>query len=173
MMKQLSDLTRTEVFFTSSLHYAHQDNQHAIAKLLSKKLGLPDSLNVTDSCYEVCLFRDLAKAGYITRQSKSLEKQTFDNIFVLSDNSIVLVEAKAQQCFSNSQLNQMKKAREIIMQSSLPWVQVYLVGIISSRYSPKVETINKFNGIIRWSELSEVFTCYRKVFDRADSIYGD
>ena len=172
-MKQLSDLTRTEVFFTSSLHHAHKDNPRVIAELLSKKLRLPSSLNVTDSCYEVCLFRDLAKAGHIERQSKSLEKQTFDNVFVLSDNSIVLVEAKAQQCFSRSQLAQMENARKIIIESPLPWKQVYLVGIISSRYSPKAETKKKLDGIINWSELSEAFASYSRVFDRADSIYAD
>lgn len=52
------------------------------------------------------MFRDFAKRNLIERQNKSLEKQTFDLAYLLSDGSSVLIEAKAHQKFNLNQVEQ-------------------------------------------------------------------
>ncbi|BDA62257.1 hypothetical protein K5M76_05585 [Shewanella xiamenensis] len=172
-MKKLSEITRTEVFFTSSLHHAYVSDREPLQTLLINKLGLDSGVEIIDSGYEICLFRDLAKEGYIGREDKSFEKQTFDNVFVLSDESIVLVEAKANQKFSPNQIEKMVLAKEMIQSSELPWNQVYLVGLCSSKYRPKATTVRNFDAVITWAEVAVCSNEHRAVFERADNIYND
>ncbi|WP_261822837.1 PD-(D/E)XK nuclease family protein [Vibrio neonatus] len=173
-MKKLSEITRTEVFYTSHLYYGCLNDSESFQTLLIKTLGLSRSVKIVDSGYEICLFRDLAKAGYIDRENKSFEKQTFDNVFVLSDESIVLIEAKANQKFSPSQINNMILAKEKIQSSNdLPWKKVHLLGLCSSKYKPKNTTIKDFDAVITWAEVAACLSDMRSIFERADNIYND
>ncbi|MBE9397876.1 hypothetical protein IOQ59_11465 [Pontibacterium sp. N1Y112] len=170
---KLSDITRTEVFFTGSLYRACENENSGIEKLLKDKLGIGGTVEIIDSSFEVCLFRDFSMAYSLERENKSFEKQTFDNVFVLSDGSIVLVEAKAHQGFDPKQIQQMKKAAEKIVASDIPFNKVYLVGLCSSEYTPKLSTIASFDAVITWKEISSCFNDEKHTFMRADSIYND
>lgn len=173
-MKKLSEITRTEVFFTSYLHHAFIASPFLFERLLLKSIGKDETVKIVDSNYEVCLFRDAAKSGYLdARENKTFEKITFDNVFVLSDNSIVIIEAKAQQGFKLAQIENLDAAKGKIINSSLPWKTVYLVGLCSSKYTPKKDTLKKFDGIITWADIAECFNHERVVFKRADDIYDN
>ncbi len=171
--KLISEISRTEVFYTASLHFACEEskNLRAISDVFRKALKIEDDVTVVDRGFEVCLFRDFAKAGLLNRQDNRFEKQTFDNVFILSDDSIVLVEAKVHQGFNNQQIGQMKEARTILESQDTPWSKVYLVGLCSSKYSPKQDTQDQFNAVIRWSELSSALNSHEALFTQADSIY--
>lgn len=172
-MKKLSDITRTEVFFTSYLHHAFMASPLLFERLLLKSIGIDQNISIIDSSYELCLFRDAAKSGYMsTRENKSFEKITFDNLFVLSDNSIIIVEAKAQQGFNSAQIKNLEYAKKKISISDLPWNKVYLIGLCSSKYSPKEDTANKFDAIITWADVADCFENERVIFTRADNIYN-
>lgn len=170
----LSEITRTEVFFTSYLHHAFITSPFLFERLLLKSIGIDDTVKIVDSSYEVCLFRDMAKIGYISiRENKAFEKLTFDNVFVLSDNSLILIEAQAQQGFNSKQIKNLELARHKIETSTLPCERVYLIGLCSSKYSPKADTIKRFNGVITWAEVAECFKNEHAIFERADNIYND
>jgi hypothetical protein len=49
-------------------------------------------------------------------------------------------------------------------------VKVGILAIASSKYKPKEETENKFDKIIRWKQLHELY--HKDIFKRADEIYG-
>lgn len=173
-MNKLSDITRTEVFFTSYLHHAFIASPLLFERLLLKSIGVNNKTSIIDSSYELCLFRDAAKSGYInTRENKSFEKVTFDNVFVLSDNSIIIVEAKAQQGFNSKQIKNLEHAKKKIKNSALPWNKAYLIGLCSSKYSPKEDTAKKFDAIITWADVADCFDNERMIFSRADSIYNN
>lgn len=172
-IKKLSEITRTEAFFTGSLFHASNMKKGAIEALLISKLELDEASEITDSGYEVCFFRDFAKEGYISRQNASFEKQTFDNVFILSDEALVLIEAKAHQGFDPKQIDHMVKAANLIMDSKLPFKKVYLVGICSSKYSPKPRTVKQLDAVITWSEIAKCFGDDAGIFVRADEIYNN
>lgn len=173
-MQKLSEVTRTEVFFTSYLYHEFMREPDAFEKLLLGRLKLFDAgVKIIDSGYEICLFRDFAKAGYIDRLDKSFEKQTFDNVFVLSNKAIVLIEAKAHQKFSPGQIAKMVDAKKEIKKSKLHWNKVYLVGVCSSKYTPKPETVKGFDTVLNWKDIDQCFSEPTGVFKRADTIYND
>lgn len=180
---KLDEITRTEVFFTAHLYIACKTHKNLVEKLLIEKLKIDENTKIIDFGFEVCLFRDFAKAGIFKRigdnstNKKSFEKQTFDNVFILSNNSInsiVLLEAKVHGRFRPDQIKNMKIASEIIKEKeSSRFNKVYLVGLHSSKYSPKEITTKDFDTLIKWKELEEYLPSYRSLFSRADEIYND
>ena len=171
-MKKISEITRTECFFTMQLYLATQKYFDDMSIFLKYKLRLPQSSVLTDSGFEVCLFRDFAKENLIKKQNSSFQKQTFDNVFVFSDSLIVLTEAKAQQKFSHKQINKMLEAKKIIEKSNL-YEKVLLLGLHSSKYNPMNETVLGFDAIITWDELANNFSNYSVHFKRAEDLYGN
>jgi hypothetical protein len=175
-MKRLAEVARAEVFFTAHLYFACKSNPEGFANLLRRELALDQDVEIKDLGFEVCLFRDLSKAGLIPRLSesrKSFEKQTFDNVYILSDDSIVLVEAKAHGKFDLKQLDKLGRASKILSNDLKAFSRVYLVGIHSSLYSPKTSTMEPFDARLTWSKLSVVFPGYADIFNRAEEIYND
>lgn len=170
---KICEITRTEVFFTVSLHYACMDQKNGLQELLKNKLNITKDIEIIDSGFEVCLFRDFAMAYSLEREDKSFEKQTFDNVFIFSDGSIVLVEAKAHQGFDPKQIKKLVEAAEKIESSDIPFSKVYLVGLCSSKYNPKPSTIAKLQAVVTWNEISTCFRDEEGVFQRANDIYND
>ena len=177
---KLEEITRTEVFFTAHLYFACKNNIQGFQKLLLERLGIDQNTQIIDYSFEVCFFRDFAKANLIERLPKesnirkSFEKQTFDNVYILSDGSIVLVEAKAHGKFSPGQAKEIKKAAQLIKENKkLLYGKVYIVGLYSSNYSPKESTKAHFDALFTWDELSNIFPSYGCVFNRANEIYNN
>jgi hypothetical protein len=170
-------ISREERYFTSVLHHELISNRAPFSELLCSRLGLDAAVTISDVGFEVCFFRDGARAGIIERPDenrKKLEKLTFDFMFVLSDGSAVIVEAKAQQGYDNDQIADLNDARGRIERSDkCPISRTYLVGLCSSAYEMKAETKEKFAVIISWKELAEKYPASKDVFQRANDIYGE
>ncbi len=100
--------TREERYFTAPLFQALLTDVVPFWNLLGDALHISEEVTVTDIGFEVCMLRDLAHAKHIDRVFY-LEKQTFDLVLTLSNDALVLIEAKGHQGFSIDQLK--KNAR--------------------------------------------------------------
>ena len=168
-----SEITREERFFTCMLFNDMMQDPEPPWRILRRDLGCTADVTITDLGFEVCFFRDAARADCIERHP-CLEKQTFDLVLTLSSQSLVIIEAKAQQGFGTSQLEMLHKARKT-MQSSVIWPmkRIYIVGLCSSKYNPRQSTRNYFNALLRWDQIANVYPRNEQIYHRADAIYGD
>ena len=180
-MKEWSfrQLTREERYFASILHHEMLNDIEPFSKLLCSILKLKHDAKINDFGYEVCFFRDWHRKGFIKRRKK-LEKQTFDFMFKMSDGSLVIMEAKAQQGFANIQLDNLIKAKSIIEKSpKLKEPKVHLAALCSSKYRMKPQTRQVFNdAVLYWDRLADImgltdiYPESRDIFKRANEIYG-
>ena len=128
--------------------------------------------------YEVCFFRDAfhTKPALIKERQQSLEKQTFDLALWLSGQSLVIIEAKAQQGFHMDQIKALQQSRTIINRiatTTYPISKIHLVGLCSSKYNLKKTTEKEFDSIIRWMEIVNLYPSHKEEYSRADRIYHD
>ena len=179
MTSQLSDLpqwsaiTREERFFTCVLFYDLRQDPNPVWATLCNRLGCSAETAIVDVGFEVCFFRDVAHAGRIERH-RELEKQTFDLVLTLSDQSLVIIEAKAQQGFTTKQMEMLGQARKKIRAGAKwPVKDVYLAALYSSKYTPRSTTLSHFDGFLLWSEVADAYPPNRAIYLRADEIYRD
>lgn len=171
-----SCVTREERFFTSFLFHDLLQNADPFWKKLNKQIGLSSQIKVDDVGFEVCFFRDTAVKKLISKREPELEKQTFDLVLWLSDQSMVIIEAKAQQGFHLDQINTLCNSRKIMLDiatTDYPIKEIYLVGLYSSKYKLKDSTKDKFRAIIHWSTIADLYPPHEKEYKRADKIYRD
>jgi len=173
-----SDVTREERYFTGFLFHDVLQDWKPLWNLLQRKLEFPSHVQISDVGYEVCFFRDAFHADpkLIKERHQALEKQTFDLVLWLSDQSLIIIEAKAQQGFHTKQLDMLAKSRRIMRSLSspdCPMTQIYLIGLCSSLYEIKKATSDQFNEIIHWKEIAKSYPANATVYNRADNIYGN
>lgn len=169
-----SDNTREERYFTAALFGALLLDAKPFWGLLRPRLGITEDVLVTDIGYEVCMLRDLAHANHIDRVT-DLEKQTFDLVFTLSNDALVLLEAKAHQGFSLNQLGNMTRTGEILLKNTnLGISQVHIAGIHSARYTP-VNVRDRFSAMafVTWAELAAAYPNLNRQLQRANDIYNN
>ena len=126
--------------------------------------------------YEVSFYRDILKIKEFADKIKeeySLHR-TFD-LALFSENDIYIIEAKAHDGFNNKQLGSFKEDKKLVLEilrkvNSKIKVDVHLLALISSNYDPKPETRNKFEKIITWKEVYELYGI--EIFNRADKIHN-
>ena len=168
-----SEITREERFFTCVLYHDLTTAPAPAWAILRDRLHCAADTVVVDVGYEVCFFRDVARAGFIERH-RDLEKQTFDLMFTLSNGALVLIEAKAQQGFKTKQMSMLHRAREEMLSSAMwPGKEVLVVALCSSGYTPGPVTQSYFDAFLRWSEVAQAYPGNREVYARADETYGD
>ena len=171
-----SYITREERFFTCILFHDLLQNISPFWKELNKQIGLPSHIEVDDIGYEVCFFRDAAAMKLISERKPELEKQTFDLVLWLSNQSMVIVEAKAQQGFHMNQIDALCNSRKILLETvsaDYPIKEIYLVGLYSSKYTPQDSTKSKFGAVICWNTIAYLYPSHEKEYRRADNIYRD
>jgi polyribonucleotide nucleotidyltransferase len=174
-----SEVTREERFFVSILFHDLLLKPEPFMELIKNKLKLSPNISINDVGYEVCFFRDAfhAKPKLINERHKELEKQTFDLVLWLSDQSMVIIEAKAQQSFDTNQIEVLKESKKIMQRlSSLvcPMNPIYVVGLCSSKYNLKKSTRDHFKDIILWAEVADCYPGdWSDYYERADKIYRD
>lgn len=179
-------ITREERFFTCILFHDMLEDPEPLCILLQDKLKLPTKQMISDIGYEVCFFRDAyhAKPKLIKNRQNGqngqlqLEKQTFDLVLWLSDRSMIIIEAKAQQGFNIDQIKMLHESRKLISKLSVPPIpikKIFLVGLCSSHYTPKPSTRDQFQSIITWDDIARIYpsrnTC-KAAYMCADSLYG-
>ena len=170
-----STITREERFFTCILFHDIRNNPMPFWKALSADLDCGNNVKVIDQGFEVCFFRDLARNEHgLIERHPALEKQTFDLVLTLSNRELVIIEAKAHECFDSKQMDKLEKSKNIIMESNLcPIKNVYLAGLCSSKYSLKESTRYRFQAMLRWDSVARIYPGNKEIYKRANDIYGD
>ena len=170
-----STITREERFFTCILFHDIRKNPIPFWNALSADLDCGTNVKVIDQGFEVCFFRDLARKEYrLIERHPALEKQTFDLVLTLSNQDLVIIEAKAHQYFDNDQIDMLKGSKNIIMSSNIcPIKNVYLAGLCSSKYNPKKSTREQFDAMLRWDSVARIYPGNEKIYNHANDVYGD
>lgn len=170
MIPKWSDSSREERFFTAILFQAVIQDWKPLWHLLGPRLALATEVGIVDVGFEVCMLRDLAHAGHINRVPE-LEKQTFDLVLTLSNESLVLIEAKAHQRFNTKQIEEMERARTLLLANqTLALKEVFLVGLHSSRYRPAIAG-PRFRALLEWAEIGAAYPAFVSQLQRADQIF--
>ncbi|MCP4121026.1 MAG: hypothetical protein GY751_04675 [Bacteroidetes bacterium] len=126
---------------------------------------------------EVCFFRDLLKwnDGHV-KDSEYSQKRTFD-LALFSEKAIIIIEAKANQGFEKTQLddieNDEKKISNLFKELEFSIPSVFSIALYSSKYKPIPKTKAYFHSCITWEEISGIYKSSKPIFDRANEIYGD
>ncbi len=168
-----STISREERFFTSVLFHDLMQHPQPFWEHLKRDLPTPVDSDVVDVGYELCFFRDAFRANLIERH-RDLEKQTFDLVLTLTDQALVLIEAKAHQGYGRKQLALLHEARDRIITSPLcPIQQVYVAGLYSSKYKLRSTTVGTFGTTTSWAEVAQLYPNNADTYLRADAIYGD
>ncbi|SMP80749.1 hypothetical protein [Noviherbaspirillum suwonense] len=173
---QWDSITREERHFTAILFAELRRDARPLWNILRGKFGLDESVTVVDVGFEVCMFRDLIHAGLIERSTDVMRrrKQTFDFVLTLSNQSLVLIEAKAHECFGLDQLDRMEKAKGILLnRPELGIHNVYLAGLCSSDYNPQnVKKGYEDFKLFYWADLTGLYPQISNYLTRADGIYN-
>lgn len=180
-------ITRDERYFCSELFQIVKTNPEPFIKLLNNN-GIVINQDHFDIGYEVCFYRDyIYKFGYkgvknikkindlnLTINGKVINyfpfKRTFD-LCIFSENKVIVIEAKAQQGFETNQLQSFEEDRELIKLLLGKNLEVSLVGLHSSRYSPSISTQAFFNACVDWSQLYNIYNQEFPILLNADNLY--
>lgn len=152
--KRWADVTREERVFCQHLYTRLLERgERAFVAYLNEHLGIDANVDASwELVYEACFYRDLwqhrGRAGELYSP-----KRTFD-LALLSDDHVIIIEAKAHEDFDASQVatfvrDKTQVARETGVQ------RVSLVALASSRCPIHGEIRDAFDGrALTWRELS-------------------
>ncbi len=176
-------VSREERYFCAELYKTLRGKEAMFVKFLNGKYAkqLQEQAN-WELAYEVCFYRDWKTKGHPVPDLNLSMKRTFD-LVLFSDAQIVLFEAKAQQSYSTSQLENLKADRNSIgecigcQSEDVDTPEILTAGIMSGRYHPRAGTLGYFDLCppLKWSDLAEWCTWdshATQVFKRAECVYG-
>ncbi|MHC4660617.1 MAG: hypothetical protein ACYS8W_02900 [Planctomycetota bacterium] len=168
--KGWSEVTREERFFTLQLYSCVlDDGADRFVNYLNRTRNLDfNEGSDWEIAYEVCLYRDIWH--YRGKKGRPFSpKRTFD-LCLLSDDEIVIIEAKAQQNFDQNQLGHFKKDCEAV-KAETEVGRVDLLGLASSKCRITSSVSDCFDApILTWLELARLYN-NDPILLRADSIY--
>ena len=183
--KTWEQVSREERYFCAELFFVIQKDNRRFVQFLREKAHWPipekkrpiPEMN-WNPAYEVSFYRDIAKARKDSEnpftQQRSFQQHAFD-LALFSNEAIILIEAKAHQRFTGRQLKWLDSDRENVRKLTKV-EEIFLVGLISSKYWPEPPTRKHFDLIIRWRDLA----CWygddaraKPIFSRADVIFDD
>ncbi|GIK21759.1 MAG: hypothetical protein BroJett005_11730 [Ignavibacteriota bacterium] len=168
-----SQITREERYFCAELHFEIKMDPRLFISFLNERLGEKfNSDQHWEIGYEVCFYRDYlfsigepVKPEY--KDIKYPQKRTFD-LCLFSDTDIIIIEAKADQNFSEPQLKLLKKDKEILLPNLLkengrmPQISAFL--LCSSKYDNVIDGFKKFF----WNDLFSLFD--NPIYKSADDL---
>ena len=162
-------ITREERYFCSHLYQLIEANgvKDFVSFInLSSNCGLDPDAN-WETTYEVCFYRDFLRYHRFPYEQYWI-KRTFD-LCLFSDKTIVIIEAKAQMGFARKQMTLFDRDKE-----SVKWLTkvnaVTLLALSSSKYRPKPDTVNRFDGWLHWDDLARHYQ-NDTVLQRANEVY--
>jgi hypothetical protein len=172
-------ITRDERFFCCELYHEISNNPKKFIDWLILKINAHSQKIINHNefwevGFEVCFYRDFIfeigeKSGNKSIKGSTFsQKRTFD-LCLFSENYLIIIEAKAYDGFDTEQLESFKNDRKDLkklLHSKVP--EILLIGLKSSRYNPKKETHDFFDGMISWMDLAEIYP--NDNFLRADSV---
>jgi len=169
--KSWAEVTREERVFCQHLYVRLVRDLGAknFVQYLNDEVGLGADPNANwEVAYEVCFYRDLwhhrGRGGELYSP-----KRTFD-LCLLSDDHVVVVEAKAQQGFDREQVAVFVNDKEQLVKET-GVARVSLLGLASSRCPVPPSLLDSFDArLLTWRELAGVFED-DPVMLRADDIF--
>lgn len=169
--KRWAEVTREERFFCQRLFtLAVKDCGKGIFSCVKDHQGNRRPLDGQwEPAFEVCFYRDL---WHLKKKEGPLysPKRTFDLVF-FSKKTILILEAKAQQGFNLSQLKKLKYEDRKHIECLTGVSDVLIYGLISSRYTPRPDTIKLLDGPpLKWCDLAKIYKG-DEVLARADEVY--
>jgi len=176
--KNWLDVTREERLFCSYLYWDIKDKEKDFILWLNENTDL--ELRVDDKWevgYEVCFYRDLKKMkGESIRGTEYSPKRTFD-LCLFSEDTIVIIEAKVQQGFDESQVKVFEKDRHDIRRITRKNIEVLVVALASSKYFDnynrygKHNILAKFDALITWEQMNDLYNNSRGIYLQANESY--
>ena len=163
-----NESTREERFFCLQLynHIKISGIKGFVQLLIDSGLDIPLETN-WEIGYEVCFYRDVLFSRNKPVQSR-FQKRTFD-LCLMSDEAIVVIEAKAAEGFKSDQLKSISAdTREINRLTKVSNIKT--IAIHSSIYQPRETTKQYFDMSLSWKTLSKFYNS-DPILARADAIY--
>lgn len=179
--KNWLDVTREERLFCSHLYNDLIGVENEFVAWLNeqpndKAFELPTQ-DVWEIGFEVCFYRDFLR-GIKNRPvngSRYSPKRTFD-LCLFSEQNIVIFEAKVQQGFTQSQIEEFKKDKDNIELLIGRSIKMSLIAIVSSeylnnfkKYGKLKDLLSPFDKLITWKQISEKYR--RDLYMQADRTY--
>jgi hypothetical protein len=165
-----SEITREERYFCAHLFHlvGERGLPHLIGYLNERHGARLDPNANWELAYEACFYRDVHHSRRAAGTPFSV-KRTFD-LALLSDDDIMIIEAKANGEFHDEQLQSFALDRaQMIKETGVR--RVTLAALNSSRYAVPGEVMALFDGPrLTWRELAELFGGDTSLL-RADAIY--
>ena len=155
--KRWADITREERFFCQHLFsLLKRDSGNRLLSHINEHSGTSFCLDAEwEPAFEVCFYRDLKYERKDWDHYYS-PKRTFD-LCMFSEKAIVILEAKAQQPFEPSQVENFSTDRtkvKCITGVNCVWVG----GLASSKYQPTDLVKDKLDGcLVTWKALSCIY----------------
>ncbi len=182
--KTWADISREERLFCAHLYFSVRKDVKSFVRFINAQnpdLKLDENVD-WEVGYEVCFYRDYYysfKQASI-RNSGYSQKRTFD-LCLFSEKAIVIIEAKSDQPFEETQIKDFVKDRADIRRilSKGDEFQVVLLALASKQYFDNYKKYSQlngpysvskaFNGQITWSALSQKYL--DPVFLNAENTY--
>jgi hypothetical protein len=165
-----ADITREERVFCARLYeLIRASGADSFVRYLNQRHGADlDEQAAWEPAYELCFYRDLHHHRRAPGVPSS-PKRTFD-LALLSDDTIVIIEAKAQGEFHDEQLKSFALDRtQVIEKTSVG--RVVLAALSSSLYAVPAQVQAMFDGPkLTWKELAAHFGDDAMLL-RADAVY--
>jgi len=168
--KTWADISREERLFCAHLYFAISKDIKSFVRVVNTQnpeLKLDENVN-WEVGYEVCFYRDYYYSFKQTsiKNSGYSQKRTFD-LCLFSENAIVIIEAKSDQPFEETQIKDFVKDRADIRRilNKGDDFRVVLLALASKQYFDNYKKYSQqkgpysvaqaFNGQITWSALNE------------------
>lgn len=163
--------TRAERYFCAELFCAIRQDEDGFVKFLNDKAEpcrseaqLPIKGENWEAAYEACFYRDIGRQEFS-------QSHAFD-LALFSDDAIILIEAKAHQYLSTAQLTVLSGDRNNVAKcTGVDEKMIFLVGLVSSKYSPQRPTKDHFDLMTTWEALASCYADKKDIFNRANDIY--
>lgn len=176
--KDWIEVTREERLFCSYLYWDIKGKEHRFIEWLNINSELRlKSEDTWEVGYEVCFYRDLQKfKGKPLDLTRFSGKRTFD-LCLFSESTIIIIEAKVQQMFKESDIQEFQKDRTNIPELTGKDLNIHIIALASSRYYENYSKYGKknilsepnFDTLISWKQMGEL---YRKnIYFEAEKKY--
>lgn len=175
--KSWLEITREERLYCAFLYWDVKDREKNFISWLDDNYDLQlDSDAGWEIGYEVCFYRDLLKSRRESVNPKQYSsKRTFD-LCLFSEETIVIIEAKVQQMFKESQICAFQKDRADIPKIIDKEIDTKIIALASSKYYENYEKFGQndilkiFDACISWAEIYNSYN-QRDIYKQANDIY--
>ena len=175
--KNWLEITREERLYCAFLYWDIKDREKDFISWLDINHDLQLDCDAEwEIGYEVCFYRDLLKSrGESVNPTQYSSKRTFD-LCLFSEEAMVIIEAKVQQMFKESQIRTFQKDRDDIPKIAGKKIDTKIIALASSKYYENYEKfgqndmLTNFDACVSWTEIYDLYN-QRDIYKQANDIY--